>query len=177
MKMMDIEKIVKDYAEARAQMMEHVAALERGMETVRKKYLPAIKVTFRRTEKKYEALMAAVESNPQLFKKPRTVVFHDVKVGLKKDKGKITWDDDEKVVSLISTHFPEMFETLVRTTHTPVKTALDGLPAHDLKKLAVTVTDDGDQVVIRPVDSVGEKFVKELLKDLKASGNGGKEAS
>jgi methylthioribose-1-phosphate isomerase len=93
------------------------------------------------------------------------VIFHGIKVGFAKGKGIITWDDDEKVATLIQRHLPEQYEVLVKTTRKPLKTPLKELSVADLKKIGCTVEETADYVVISPVDSEVDKLVSAMLKD------------
>ncbi|MDF1486722.1 hypothetical protein PY257_16355, partial [Ramlibacter sp. H39-3-26] len=51
-----------------------------------------------------------------------------------------------------------------KTTQRPVKDALAQLPAADLKKLGISITDAEDEVIVRAVDSEVDKLVDALLK-------------
>jgi hypothetical protein len=110
-------------------------------------------------------LSNAIEESPDLFIKPRTIIFHGIKIGLEKGKGKIEWSDDDQVVRLIEKNFPEQVDILIQTKKKPLKKALANLSVQDLKKLGITVEDIGDIVVIRPVDSDVDKLVEALLKE------------
>ena len=81
------------------------------------------------------------------------------------------WEDDSQVVKLIQKHFPEQFDVLVKTIEKPIKDSLANLSVADLKRIGVTVTDSGDCVVIKSMDSEIDKLVDALLKD-EAMGNG-----
>lgn len=92
------------------------------------------------------------------------MVFHGIKVGFQKEKGKIEWDDVDQVVKLIKKHFPEQADVLIATSEKPVKDALNNLSAAELKKIGVNITSDGDVAFIRPTDSEVDKMVTALLK-------------
>jgi hypothetical protein len=69
------------------------------------------------------------------------------------------------VVERIRALFPKQADTLIKVTHAPVKSALQLLPAGELKRLGITVIDTGDQVFIQAADGEIEKLVDALLKD------------
>jgi hypothetical protein len=69
------------------------------------------------------------------------------------------------VVARIKKHLPEQADVLIKLKETPVKDALAQLSAAELKKLGVTVSEAGDQVVVKPVDSEVDKMVDALMKE------------
>lgn len=161
----EVEAKTKTYADARAALADRVDMLQREMEAVKRRRLPAIKAALAKTAEAEAALRALIEENAALFRKPRTVIFHGVKVGFQKGKGSLVWESQDDVVRLIFKHFPERADDLTRTTIAPNKTALAELPASDLKRIGVTVEETGDAVVVKAVDGEVEKVVNALLKD------------
>jgi hypothetical protein len=166
MKLEGIERLTKEFADARDRLANTVGGLEARMETLKRQCLPAIKVQVRKAKERQAELREALEEGPDLFRRPRTVIMHGIRVGYEKGKGKISFEDTETVVRLIKKHFPEQFEILVEVKEKPRKKALgDHLQVAELKKIGCTVGGTGDVVVIRPVDSEVDKIVEALLKD------------
>ncbi len=161
----EIEKITKDYADARKVLSERVQSLESEITALKKMHLPRIKKAIEIAAKKQAELRCAIEESPELFKKPRMIIFHGIKIGYQKSKGEIKWEDTEQVVKLIKKHFPDGYETYIKITETPIKSALAQLSVHELKKLGVTVIETGDEVVIKTTDTEIDKLVNALLKD------------
>ena len=91
-------------------------------------------------------------------------MFAGIKVGYAKGKGALSFDDADSVVARIKKHLPEQADVLIRTKEAPVKEALAQLSAAELKKIGVTLSEAGDQTVVRPVDSEVDKMVDALLK-------------
>lgn len=160
-----IEKLTRNYADARERLAETVQALEDKIEAIKRQYLPGIKIQVGIAAQEKADLKAAIEDGKELFVRPRTVIISGIKVGLEKGKGRIDWDDNDTVVRLIEKHFPDQAEVLIQTKKKPVKKALANLSAGELKKLGIQVEDTGDQVVIKPTDSQIEKLVDKLLKE------------
>ena len=160
----DIEQRAKAYSEARASVAAIVTDLHDGIEAIKRQHMGSLKRAINRMAEKHDQLKALIDGNPALFTKPRTVVFHGVKVGYQKAKGSITFTDPERVIKLIRKHFPEQFDVLVNTTEKPVKDALAQLTVDDLKKIGCSVVDAGDAIVIKPTDSEVDKLVDALLK-------------
>lgn len=164
----EIEKLTRDYAGAREQLADRVRELEDEVEKTRRSHLPGIKKALERATEKHSELYAAIESAPELFRQPRTLMIANIKIGYQKQKGEIVWQDDSRLAGLVRKHFPDQFDVLVKTVERPLKSALAQLPASDLRRLGVAVIDAGDQVVIRAADSEIDKLVSALLKEARA---------
>lgn len=162
--MEDIQTTTKTFADAHAVLVERVTVLNDKLEETKRLYLRGIKTAVEKVVESRSVLIAEIEENQYLFDKPRTQVFHGVKVGLKKQVGSIVIDDSEQTIKLIKKHFPEQVDTLIKTVETISKETLENLPAGDLKKIGVKVTDSTDSVVITPTASDVDKVVKALLK-------------
>jgi hypothetical protein len=111
-----------------------------------------------------EGLRGLVDSARDLFEKPKTQVFSGVKVGLKKGKGKIEWDDDDAVVRRIKKNHPDLVDQLIICKEKPSKEGLATLDVKQLKALGVAVEEAGDQIVVKDMDGEIEKIIKALMK-------------
>jgi hypothetical protein len=161
-----ISKRAEVYSTARQLLTEKVTAFNDGLAALRKDHIPGVKKAVARAVEAEAALRALIEANPDCFTKPKTQVFSGVKVGYQKGKGTISFEDADSVVARIKKHLPDQADVLIKLKETPVKDALAQLSAADLKKIGVTVSEAGDQVVIKPVDSEVDKMVDALLKDV-----------
>jgi hypothetical protein len=161
----EIEKLTKRFSEGRESLSANVRALEDEINAIKKRHLPGIKKLVAVVLERHQWLKDALDESRALFVKPRTMVFHGVKIGFQKAKGKISWADDDQVVKLIKKHFPDQADVLIKTVEKPVKDALQQLTAADLKRIGVTVEETGDVVVIKGTDSEIDKFVDALLKE------------
>jgi hypothetical protein len=104
--------------------------------------------------------------HPELFERPRTMTLHGIRLGYAKGKGKITWEDDAKVVAAIRRTFArDTSDRLIAITERPVKDALASLPAAELRRLGVQVEEAGDYVFIKASDSEVDKLVAQILKE------------
>ncbi|NLO92529.1 MAG: hypothetical protein GX410_11140 [Elusimicrobia bacterium] len=170
MSLAEIESKTKDYADARTILRERMDALESELTAIKKRHITGIKRASEVAAGKLVILKGLVEEHPDLFKKPRTVIFNGIKVGFRKGKGGMNWEDDEDVVRRIQKYFPDQFDTLVKTKLSPKATGLEDLSAAELKKLGVEVTETGDEVVVKATDSDIDKLVNALLKDEELNG-------
>jgi hypothetical protein len=159
-----IEKAAKALRAARDVLAVRATALQDEMRAAMRRKLPGIQLAVASVAEADANLKDAIDLRPELFVKPRTVVLHGLKLGYKKGKGKIEWDDDDQVVKLIRRHFPEQFDVLCKTAETPIKAALAGLTVAELKKLGITVEETGDVVFIKDSTDDVDKLVKALLK-------------
>lgn len=160
----DLERRTLALADARDTITTIVSELNDGIDALKRDRMPALKAAVRKAAEQHDKLKALIEEHPALFTKPRSVVFHGLKIGFRKGTGGIEFDDDEQVVKLIRKHYPEQFDVLVKTTEKPIKSALGALTAAELKKLGVRVEDTGDVAFIKPTDSAVDKLVNQLLK-------------
>jgi hypothetical protein len=160
----DIERRVKAFADARAEVAGIVTILNEGIEALKRDNMPGLKRAIARAAEKHDNLKVMIDANPSLFVKPRTVVMHGVKVGMGKGKGGITFEDPAQVVKLIKKHMPDAADVLIITKESPAKDALAQLSATELKKIGCNVVNAGDAVVIKPTDSEVDKLVDTLLK-------------
>lgn len=164
MSIAEIENLTRKYADTRKELSSKVDSLQEEIDRLKKQKLPGIRTALARAVEAEAKLKTAIDINPALFIKPRTQIFHGIKVGFQKGKGIINWKNAEAVVKLIRRHFADRVDELTRTKVEPDKTALNKLSAEDLKKIGVTVKEAGDEVFIKPVDGEVEKIVNALLK-------------
>jgi len=161
----EIEARAKLYAEARERLAGIVADLNAGIEALKRQAMPELKRAIGRAGTHHDQLRRLLENAPDLFVRPRSVVFHGIKLGFQKGKGTIAWDDADQVVRLIKKHFPEQADVLIVTAERPAKDALNNLTVAELKKLGIRVIEGGDAIFIRPTDSAVDKMVDALLKE------------
>ncbi|HNV72185.1 MAG TPA: hypothetical protein PKO06_20930, partial [Candidatus Ozemobacteraceae bacterium] len=129
-----LDKMTRDFADARATLEGRVTELNDAIDTIKRKYLPLIKHAVTTALDRKSKLEGEIEKNPQLFVKPRMLILHGIKIGLQKTRDGLAWEDDDQVVKLIKKHFSDQVETLVKVKETPVKQALAQLSVADLRK-------------------------------------------
>lgn len=161
----DIEAQAKNYRSARDLLADRVRQLEAQMQQLRRSADPLIRSALQAAKAAEAELSASIAASPALFKRPRTLVFHGVRVGIEKSKGRVVMADEAKTLQLIRKHLDaDQAELLIKTTERVVKSAATGLAASDLKRIGVELVDTGDVVVVRPVDSELDKMLDALLK-------------
>lgn len=161
-----IEAYTQAYAEERDELASIITSLQAVIDEARRRAMPEIREAVRRAGEARDRLNTAVAAAPELFDKPRTRVIAGVKVGYQKQKGKVEFDDEGKVIERIRAHLPrDQAELLIRVRESVHKPAVYDLTAGDLKRLGIRITDDCDEIVIRPVDSEVDKLVAALLDE------------
>lgn len=143
--------------------------LQSGLDTVKNGAMPEIKRVARKVAKEHNELLALIKANPELFQKPRTQVVEGIKFGMQVSQGSLTWADDDKVCERIfalasAGEIPgEQVDLLVAVTKKPVASALRQLSPELRRRLGVRLEGDGDQPLIKSVDSQIEKAVTSVI--------------
>lgn len=168
--MAEIEAAAKLYADLRNQLDRCVATLKEGLRKVQDRHIDDLRATAAEIGAAHDALRALVEAHPELFVKPKSVALHGVRVGFKKEPGRIEFEDAAKVIERITKHVPEQLDTLApQGPRSLSKTELAKLDAATIKRIGVTVTADEDtpfvkgpnEAIDKWVDSVVAAYIKE----------------
>lgn len=159
----DIEEGAKCYADTLRRLSERVTALDADIAKAKKRHLPAIKRLAAAAAAQKTVLRAAIAVAPDDFKRPRTRILHGIRVGFRKSKGKLVWVDAAQVIRLIRRHLGDQAAVLIKTAETPVRAAIEKLPAADLKRIGVSVKETGDALVVEQAEGEIEKLVDALL--------------
>jgi len=163
----DIEALAKTFSDAHQKLADAVVALDWEIEAIKRKHLPGLRKEVAKAAAAKLALHSAITDAPGLFVKPRTVIFHAVKLGYAKGKGKMEIPDPTATLMRLETMFPDEGQRgmYVHVEVSPNKETLAELPAKDLSRLGICIVDAEDKVVIKPACSEVEKIVAALLKD------------
>ena len=161
----NIAEITKVYSHAHEHLAGIVQDMQADMDKVKSKYDGALRDAIASTATAKLSLHTALTLTPELFKSPRTQIFHGVKVGFQKGKGVIAFDDADKVVALLRKNFGDNAIAYISTVETPDKKMLQDMPVSELKKVGCELVGTGDKVVIKHIDGEVEKMVAALLKD------------
>lgn len=167
----DIEQLCARY-EAESTLLEAgITHLEEDLKAVQQKHLARLKRQAGVVARAEAELHAAIEAAPELFKKPRTSIFHGVKIGLANAIGSLTFEDEEYVVARIREQFTDVgeFDHFVKTSYTPRKDALRELTPVQLKKLGCRLEGEGETVVIRRTAGDVKKLIETLTAKMVAA--------
>lgn len=159
-----IEALTRDFAERRQQLIGRVQALKSELDRVRMGHVNGIRAAVREQADAHDRLRSAIEAEPELFVRPKTLTLHGVRVGWMKQRGQVVIEDESAVIDRIRRVLPSaQAELLIRRRESVDKQGVYDLTAADLKRLGITVTADEDVVVVKPVDGDVDKLVKALM--------------
>lgn len=167
MTLSDIERLTEAYATPYRALYDRLARLQAAVDDLQRAAQDDLRELVANAVIARADLANAIEAAPELFEKRRTQIYHGIKVGMTKQKGKVVIDDEAKTIERIRKQLPEeQAELLIRKTESVHKPAVYDLIASDLKRLGIRIEDDSDAVVIKAVDSAIEKAVAGLLKQV-----------
>lgn len=161
-----IEQKTKVLADAQAVLAARISETEDAIRAIKRRRRAGLKSAAARVAEAMADLQAEINGHRELFREPRSKVFHGWKVGLQKGKGKVRYADKAKTVALIMKHLKSRFEQLVKVEKKPVDSAVRKLPASDLARIGAEVVGTGDYVLIKPMDSEIEKLIEAWSADL-----------
>ena len=161
----NIYNLTEDYARKRAVLADRVQLLHDDLETIKRRRKPGIKSAASAASDARSALVAAMHEAPQLFRNPKTMTLHGIKIGFQKGKGKLQIADDARTIKLLRRHYGDDAELYIIITEKPDRKALSKLPASELKKIGADITDTGEQVLIKSTTDEIDKYVDKLLSE------------
>jgi len=173
----DLQKRAAALSRLRDTLAELLATLQAEIDTVKHGHMAAIRRAARQIAQQHKELAEQIAANPGLFAKPRSYVVDGLKFGLQKQKGRMSWDDDDALCRRIADLAgkglltEEQAALCVRTKAAPVASALEQLDAKLLKRLGITVEADTDAPLIKSVDSEVEKAVNAVIREATKDAN------
>lgn len=147
------------------QLSAVMGKLNAELEKVKRKHLADLRTAVSKVASSRVVLRETIDDCRDLFAKPRSRMFHGIKVGLRKGKGNIDIADEAKAIAYIEEHFHDDVQALVKTTKRVNKAALGDLEAADLRRAGITLSDTGDEIVIKDEDGEIEKMVNKMIKE------------
>lgn len=165
----DIQKRAAALSAYRDKLSALFLTLQNGLDTVKNGALPEIKRVARQVAKEHNELVDEIKAHPELFEKPRSYVVDGIKFGLQSAQGSLEWEDDEKVCERIfalaaAGDIPaDQVDLLVTVSKKPVASAVRQLAPAIQRRIGVRLEGDGDQPLIKSVDSTIEKAVTSVI--------------
>lgn len=89
--MSDIEALTKNYADARQRVVDRVTTMNEEIEAIKRKHMRWLKSDVSAAKEQESILVNAISRAKELFDKPKTQIFHGIKVGIRKLVGRLTW--------------------------------------------------------------------------------------
>lgn len=138
------------------------------IEGIKKSHLVEIRKALTEVAAAEIALRDAIEqSDASLWQRTRTRVLHGVKIGWQKARGKVVMDDEAKTIERIRQLLPaDQAALLIRVRESVHKPAVYDLTAADLRRLAIAIEDDSDQLVLKDIESELDRALEALLAQI-----------
>lgn len=164
----DLEVRCAVYRSRRDALRQLASAVNAAIEDIKREQLPGLRTALAGVADAEAALRAAVlQSDPSLWQRVRTRVFHGIKIGWAKARGKVVIDDEAKTIERIRKLLPaDQVALLIRVREAVHKPAVYDLTAGDLRRLGIAVGDDSDQIVIRDMASELDRAIEALLTQI-----------
>ncbi|KXK47989.1 MAG: hypothetical protein UZ05_CHB002002159 [Chlorobi bacterium OLB5] len=102
--MSDIEALTKNYADARQRVVDRVTTMNEEIEAIKRKHMRWLKSDVSAAKEQESILVNAISRAKELFDKPKTQIFHGIKVGIRKLVGRLTW--------LMTNKHPSLFRSI-----------------------------------------------------------------
>lgn len=165
----EIQKRATSLSESRDRLSTLFLSLQSSLDVVKNGSMPEIKKVARQVAKEHNELVAQITANPHLFEKPRTFVVEGIKFGMQASQGSLEWADDDKVCERIfalaeAGDIPaDQVDLLVTVSKKPVASAIRQLAPDVRRRIGVRLEGEGDQPLIKSVDSTIEKAVTSVI--------------
>lgn len=160
----EIEELAARFSKQREALVGVMTSFREEANAIERKYFPRLRRLVVSVKEIEAELLGAIEQSPEHFDRPRSVIFHGIKLGYRKGAGKLEMADADRTVTLIRKHLPDQADVLIETKERPVKAALLQLDVAQLKRIGCTVEDTSDIAFAKPIDGDVEKALKALLK-------------
>lgn len=169
MEMQAVQSAARLFAAAHSKLAGAVRFVEDAMRRLKRENRPDLLAACKEFEKSGDRLKELLERHRELFDDPKTLMIDGVRVGWRKQKGKLefAYDADETVARIKKFFGETVADRYIRTKEVPDKKALEKLSASDLKKIGVSIVDDGEAPVMEIVEGEVEKALAALLKEEK----------
>jgi hypothetical protein len=163
--LMTIESAAASYRTARDKLRMLATHANTALEDVKRSHLPALRDALTAVAEREAKLREAVQASPEeLWRRSKTRTIHGVKVGWAKQRGRVEFDDETKVVERIRKLLPkDQAELLIRVREAVHKPAVYDLTGADLKRLGISISDDCDTVLVKDLASELDRAIEALL--------------
>ena len=159
-----IAELCKTYTAARERLADTTEDIRADQRRALRRRLHHLKARVAEVSVARDRLREAIAENPELFERPRTRALEGVKVGYRKQPGRIECDE-ERAIARIRKLQPDREADLVRVRESLVRSALKNLDAKTLASIGVTVVEVDDQIVIAAANDDLDKLVDALLSE------------
>lgn len=163
----DLERInfaASDYLEASVALADLSRDIEAGHDAVNEQYESDLGSALSTLLKAKTKLEIRIQGSPELFEKPKTIVFDGVKFGLKKGPGVMNMPSDKVLLKRLKANHKDVFDNLPRDPKVPGKSFFKNWSVKALRALGIGISGAKDVVTIALVQSETEERIETLLK-------------
>ena len=162
--MESIAGLCKSYSDARERLADTTEAIRAEQRRAVRQRIRGLKARAAEVSAARDELREAIAENPALFQKPRTRALEGVKVGYRKQPGRVECDEG-RAIARIRKLYPDRQSDLIRVRESLNRSAMKHLDARILASIGVTVIQVDDQIVIAAANDDLDKLVEALLSD------------
>ncbi len=164
--MKDVEVAARKFADAHSALVGEVTELEDEIVEAKRRHAVKLRRAAKLTATARTVLALAIEDAADLFEKPKTRILSGVKCGFRKKKGSVEMRDEADTIDRIKRLLPEdQVLLLIRTRESVDRNAAADLAGADLKRLAIEIMADADEVVIQPPHAAIARAAEALIRD------------
>jgi len=161
----EIEVQTKKFAEANNQLASVIDEMETEINQIKKNYLKKLQPLADAVSIEKALLKEAIDESRLIFVRPKTYVFHGVKVGLQSSKSIIKVIDETKTIELIKKNLRDSAENMIKTSETIIKDTLKLLSDEELVKINCQKSPGVEMVLIKSNRDEVEKFIDAMIKE------------
>lgn len=161
----EIEAQTKKFADANNVLASTIDEMETEINLIKKEYLKRLQPLADNVSIEKALLKEAIDESRLIFVKPKTYVFHGVKVGLQSSKGSIKIIDEEKTIELIEKNLPDMVENVIKNSKSVIKESLKLLSDNELVQINCKKIPASEMVLIKSNRDEVEKFIDAMIKE------------
>lgn len=112
-----------------------------------------------------KSISIVLERNKDSFKKPKTKVMNNLRIGFSKTKAEVAWYSAEDLIKAIEEDLSHIADQLIKTTKKPLKNALLQLTPKEAELIGLTILPTEDAVLIKTVNKETEKLINEINEE------------
>ena len=163
----EIGDLCRVYFRAREALDELTGFIQVERRSAVRRRMRALKARVAEASAARESLRAAVTAAPHLFQRPhpRTRGLEGVKVGWRKQPGKVEVTDQVRAIARVRERLPERADELIRVRESLDGNALKRLDVRQLAAIGARIVETDDEIVIATARDDLDKLVDALLDD------------
>ncbi len=164
-----LELACEDLRASRDALATHLGLLEQAIQRVKRDHLPTVRRHVAAAAAAEAAVRHAAESARDRFDPPapRTRLYHGIKVGFEKGRGRLVIGDATTTCALIRKHHQDDWDRYIAVSEAPIRASLATLDAKSLAAIGVRLEGTEDRLVLR--DAIGEvdRLIDSMLAALR----------